>query len=127
MTITYSFEPGFIWYKLSGHQSVEETRQAFEAAFLDPAFQEGLGVLIDARDSLGKRTTSDLASLATFFGAHRKLLGRKFALLIKEENPAPQKYSRALVPQSDRYKVRFFVFYAPDDAIQWLTTEAPAA
>ncbi|OIP21605.1 hypothetical protein AUK22_11465 [bacterium CG2_30_54_10] len=123
MSIAYTIEVGFVWYKLSGHQEIEETKQAFEAALRDPGFREGLNVLIDARDSSGKRTSSDLSSLANFFGSHRRLLGKKFALLIQEQNPTPGKYSRTLVPQSDRYKVRFFIFYAPEDAIKWLTTE----
>ncbi len=121
MTITYTFEQGFIWYRMSGHQSVDETREGFEAAFHDPTFRPGLPVLIDARETPGRRTPSELASLAAFFGAHRHVLGRRFALLISEKNPAPGKYSRVLAPQSDRYKVRFFVFYEPEAAIGWLT------
>ncbi|RCK79249.1 MAG: hypothetical protein OZSIB_0120 [Candidatus Ozemobacter sibiricus] len=122
MGITYTFEQGFLWYRMSGHQNVEETRAGFEAAFQDPAFRPGLPVLIDARDTPGRRSASDLASLAAFFGAHRHVLGRRFALLISEKNPSPGKYSRVLVPQSDRYKVRFFVFYEPEAAIEWLTS-----
>ncbi len=121
MAITYTFEQGFIWFRMSGHQGVEETREGFDAAFHDPAFRRGLNVLIDARETLAKRSPSDLASLAAFFGTHRHILGRRYALLIGEKNPTPGKYSKVLAPQSDRYKVKFFIFYEPEAAIEWLT------
>lgn len=121
MSVTFSHEKTFLWYKLVGNHTFEETISGFKEGLENSLFKPGQNILIDARDSKEKRTRNELATFADFFGARAKTLGPRCALLVNDKNPAQEDYERILASFSHRYHVEFFVFSSPKDAIQWLT------
>lgn len=51
MPISFQLAGNLIWVTLSGHYSLEEMRQTSDAILQHPTFQEGLHLLLDARQA----------------------------------------------------------------------------
>lgn len=121
MSVSYTISEKFIWYKLEGNHTIDETFQGFKAGLEDPGFRKGLNILVDAHGSKEKRSRNELAALAEFFGSKVRLIGHRCALFINEKNPDQEGYEKFLATLSDRYQVDFFVFLTHEDAVQWLS------
>jgi hypothetical protein len=124
MAVSYSFRSDLVIFYFEGNQTLDETQAVFARAFDDPGFPNGGNVLIDARRSREKRDGNELAALAALFGRKRGLVGPKCALIVGEDNPNQEDYERIISCFSDRYKVRFFVFFSEVDALAWLLEPA---
>jgi hypothetical protein len=71
MPITFHFSNHIIWITLSGQYSIEEGCQTYSAILSDFAFNEGMNLLFDERQSAVNPTLAEIKERVALFRSQR--------------------------------------------------------
>ncbi len=118
MPIRHEIRGPLLWVVVDGPYDDDELRAAWNRAFSDPAFSEGMPALIDSRKTLANPTRAGVVARADFLAGLRSRIGARCALVVSD--PLHYGLARMLAAFTESSGLEIQVFEDPARAEAWL-------
>ena len=121
MPITFHFSDHIIWITLSGQYSLEDGLQTYSAILRDPAFNEGMDLLFDARESKVNPSLAQVKERVVFLRSVVHHSSGRMAIVVSDA--LRYGLSRMLSTYAQMRGMNIDVFRDVEEALCWLGSE----
>lgn len=118
MSIRHEIRGSLLWLVVEGEYDDAGLREAWERAFADPAFRDGIPVLIDSRKTLASPSRERMLERADFLVGLRRHIGPRCAFVVSDA--LHYGLARMLAALTEPGGLEIQVFEDPARAEAWL-------